>query len=82
MVPYGRSAADTAEFHYDNDTVYFAQPSLSQFLPGGSGAGTFDPDQLMSLGLHNIQNDAVGNTGRDAPKTKTSVVLRYVPSAC
>jgi len=38
---------DSAEFVYGNhavNTVYFAHPSVSQFIPGGSGPGTFrDP---------------------------------------
>ena len=40
---------DTAEFVYGNDTVYFAQPSQSQFAPGGSGAATYQPHPPVDL---------------------------------
>ena len=74
---YGRSTSDTAEFIYGNDTVYFAQPSLSQFVPGGYGAGTFN--QSASVGLKGVPNDTLLLTGKNAPKSNTGVVLRYAP---
>ena len=49
LFPYGRSRPDYVEFAYGNETVYFSQPSLSQFIPGGSGLGTFDNHQAASL---------------------------------
>ena len=76
--PYGGSASDTAEFVYGNDTIYFAQPSLSQFVPGGSGAGTFNPASII---LRVPPNNTLALSGRNAPKSNTGVVLRYVPTA-
>jgi len=73
--PYGRSMSDTAEFIYGNDTIYFAQPSLSQFVPGGSGVGTFN--ESASIGVRDTLNDALPLTGRNAAKSKTSGLLRY-----
>jgi hypothetical protein len=40
FLQYGGITSDTTTMVYNNDTVYFAQPSLSQFIPGGVGAGT------------------------------------------
>ena len=77
--PYGRSMSYTAEFFYGNDTVYFAQPSLSQFAPGGSGVGTFN--ESTSTGLKDALNDTLPLTGRNAAKGKTGVLLRYAPPA-
>jgi len=67
--------SDIAELVYGNDTVYFAQPSLSQFVPGGSGAGTFSPSP--SIGLKDTPNNTPASTGRNATKGNTGVVLRY-----
>jgi hypothetical protein len=77
LLPYGRSAPDTAEFIYGNETVYFAQPSLSQFVPGGSGAGTFNTNQSASINLRDTPNNTLALTSRNAPKSDTGAVLRY-----
>jgi len=76
-----RPATDTGELVYDGDTVYFAQPSLSQFVPGGSGPGAFD--QSLSIDdLNNTRsNNALAFTGRNATNRNTGVVLRYGPPA-
>jgi len=76
LLPYGSSPPDTTEFVYGNDTVYFVQPSLSQFTPGGSGAGTFKNNQSVSIGPKGTPNDAPVLTGRNAPESNTGVVLR------
>ena len=71
---------DTAQFVYGNDTVntvYFAQPSPSQFVPGGSGAGAFNPPPPM--GLKDSPNNTFSLTGRNTPKNDTGAVLRYAP---
>ena len=44
-----KTVFDPVEFPYGSETVYFAQPSPSQFVSGGSGAGTFDPPPKMGL---------------------------------
>ena len=74
---YGNSMSDTSEFIYGNDTVYFAQPSLSQFLPGGYGAGALNQSALTSL--NNATSNNLPLTGRNAPRSNTGVVLRYAP---
>jgi len=69
---------DTTKFVYGNDTVntvYFAQPSLSQFVPGGSGAGAFNPPPPM--GLKDSPNNTFLLGGRNTPTDDTGVVLRY-----
>ena len=71
------TAFDTAEFGYGNDIIYFTQPSLSQFVPGGSGAGTFNPPPRM--GLKGPPNNVPVLTGRNAPKRGNGAVLRYAP---
>ena len=71
------TAFDTAEFVYGHDTVYFAQPTPSQFVPGGSGAGTFNGPTIM--GLKGIPNNTPGLVKREAPKNITGTVLRYAP---
>jgi len=77
---YGRGTSGTAEFVYDNETVYFAQPSLSQFVSGGSGPGFFNRSDPTG------KKDALGNTpaptGKNAPKRDTGAILRYAPPAC
>jgi len=75
----GGRISDATEFVYDNETVYFAQPSLSQFLPGGSGAGNFNP---VSVILAGPKHDAPALTGRNALKSNTGTVLRYAPPPC
>ena len=69
----GRSTSDTVKLAYNNEAVYFAQPSLSQFIPGGSGPGTFNPSD--------ISNNTLVLSGRDTPKSNTSAVLRYALSS-
>ena len=71
----GTTASDIVEFVHGNETVYFAQPSSSQFVPGGAGAGTFDPPAKM--GLKNTPTPVLA--GRNAPKNTTGAVLRCVP---
>lgn len=56
LLPYGRSPPDTVEFVQENDTVYLAQPSLSEFTPGGSGFGTFNANQTASISLRDNPN--------------------------
>jgi len=69
-------ASDTGEFAYDGDTVYFAQPSLSQFVPGGSGPGAFD-QSIFIYDLNHTPNNTLAFTGRNATNRNTGVVLRY-----
>ena len=69
----GRTTSDTAELVYDNDTIYFAQPSLSQFVPGGVGAGAFNLSPSGLIGLKDTPNVSVD---RNPPKSNTGVVLR------
>ena len=71
------TAFDTAEFDYGNDTVYFAQPTPSQFVPGGSGAGTFNGPTIM--GLKGTPNNTPVLMNRGVPENNTSAVLRYAP---
>ena len=74
---------DTAEFVYGNEpvnTVYFAQPSLSQLVPGGSGAGAFNPPAPM--GLKDPPNNTPALADRNTQKNDTGVVLRYAPPTC
>ena len=78
FVEYGGRISDTTELIYNNDTVYFAQPSPSQFIPGGSGPGTFIPASTV---LKVSPNNALASTGRIAPKGDTGTVLRYAPLA-
>jgi len=78
-LPDGRSTSGTVEFSYDNETVYFAQPSSSQFLPGGYGLGVFSRYALISL--KDDPNNSLLLTGRSAPKNNAGMVLRYVPLA-
>ena len=75
--PYRRGTPDIAEFAYGNHTVYFAQPSLSQFILGGSGL-----NQPASIGPKGPPNDTPALMDRNAPKSDTGAVIRYVPPAC
>jgi len=81
LLPYGSSPPDTAEFVYGSGVVYFAQPSPSQFVPGGSGAGTFNINQSVSTSLKSSPNDAPALAGRSSLKNDTGVVLRCAPPA-
>ena len=76
---YRGSAPETAELVYGKETVYFVQPNLAQFVPGGSGAGTFNPP--TSIILRVPPNNTLAVTGRDALLNNTGVVLRYAPLA-
>ena len=76
----GRTTSDTAELVYDIDTVYLAQPSLSQFIPGGLGAGAFNFGPPALTGLKDTPNKIPASAGRNPPKGNTGVVLRYAPS--
>ena len=77
MLQCGRNMSNTAGFNYGSDTVYFAQPSLSQFIPGGSGLGTFVPSG--PLGLKNTPNNTSELTGRTPVESRTGAVLQYAP---
>jgi len=72
---YGRSTPDPTEFVHDNDTVYFAQPSLSQFIPGGSGPGALNHSGPTDLGY--APGDTPVSTGKNVTKRDTGAVLRY-----
>ena len=72
--------SNTARLVYGNDTIYFAQPSLSQFIPGGSGAGTLNI--TASIVPDDSPNDTPLLTDRNASNGDTGVVLRYAPPAC
>ena len=76
LLRYGGITSDTAELVYNNDTVYFAQPSISQFIPGGVGAGTFNTS--ASIGRGNTQDNALGRaSGNRTISNDNGVVLRY-----
>ena len=66
---YGKSIPATTEFVHDKDTVYFAQPTPSQFTHDGSGHGTFNQSDTL--------NNTSVLTGRNASRSDTGVVLRY-----
>ena len=73
---------DSAEFVYGNDTVnmvYFAQPSVSQFAPGGSGPGAPNP---QPMGVGEPLNNTFALTGRNTTRNDTGVVLRYASPGC
>ena len=65
--------SETAEFNYGNDTVYVAQPSPSQFIPGGSGAGTFD--QPVPIGPQETIKINLALKGKNTPKSDNGAVL-------
>jgi len=73
-LPYSGNTPDITKLFYGNDTVYFAQPDPSQFVPGGSEPGTFNQSDTS--------NNAPILTGRNALRRDTGAVLRYAPSAC
>ena len=78
---YQTADPDTPEFVYGDDavnTVYFAQPTPSQFVPGGSGAGTFDAPP--PVGVRDPPNNTLASTGRNIPKDDTGAILRYASS--
>ena len=75
-----KTASDTVEFPYESETVYFAEPSPSQFVSGGSGSGTFDPPPKM--GLKDTQNNTPVFTGRSVPRSNAGAVLRYASPVC
>jgi len=75
-----KTAFGTAEFTYGGGTVYFAQPSPSQLVSGGSGAGTFDPPP--KIGLKNTSSKTPVLTGRNVPRSNAGAVLRYAPPVC
>jgi len=78
-----RPDPDTAEFVYGNDavnTLYFAQPTASQFVPGGSGPGNVP--NFPPMGLKNPLNNTFALAGRDTTRNDTGAVLRYASPAC
>ena len=72
---YGSSTSETAELLYENETVYFAQPRLSQLIPGGFGPGALQP---TLIGLGGTPNNSAALTGSNTPKRDVGVVLRCV----
>ena len=77
---------DTAEFIYGKgaaNTVYLAQPSLSQFVPGGSGAGAFHEPMPLGVKDRVWSSSSLSLMNRHTLKNDTGAVLRYAPSgAC
>jgi len=71
---YRGGTPDIAELVYNNDTVYFAQPSPSQFVLGGSAFNRPAP-----TGPKVPPNDTLVLMDRDAPKSDISAVIRYAP---
>ena len=76
--PFLEYGGSTTEFVYGNETVYFAQPSQSQFVAGGSGAGTFN---FASALLRVPVNNTLVLMSKNVPKNDTGMVLRYAPPA-
>ena len=76
---FGGNTFGTTELVYNNDTVYFAQPTLSQLIPGGSGVGTFTRPAM--IGLEDTTNNPLSLTGRNALKSGVGAVLRYAQPA-
>jgi len=73
---------DIAEFAYGNDaanTIYFAQPSVSQFVPGGAGPGTID---FWPIGLKDPLNNTFAVAGRNSTRNGTGAILRYASPPC
>ena len=58
--------------------VYFTKPSLSQFIPGGSGLGVFDANRTALLkGGSNDTKLALSRNG-NAPNDGMGAVVRYL----
>ena len=74
--------SDITEFIYDENTVYFAQPTLPQFVPGGSGAGAFNANRSVPISLKDTTNSTFSLPGKNAPKNNIGVVLRYALPVC
>ncbi|KDQ65143.1 hypothetical protein JAAARDRAFT_168055 [Jaapia argillacea MUCL 33604] len=68
----GTEQARPVTFQYGNDTVYFAEPLLSQLMPGGHGLGTFDLNGTQT-GMTDSDLMAEQNQGAQQP----GVLLRY-----
>ena len=71
------SASGAAEFVHDINTVHFAQPRLSQFVPEGSETGTFvNTNQSAPISLENTPNNNPALTGGNTLKSATGTVYR------
>ena len=70
--PYRRGTPEIAEFVHNNHTVYFAQPSLSQFVLGGSPF-----NQPAAIGRKDPTNDTLVLMDRNTLRSDTGTVIRY-----
>ncbi|KAF7331706.1 hypothetical protein MKEN_00050400 [Mycena kentingensis (nom. inval.)] len=59
---------------WEEDTVYFAETTLSQLLPGGTGFGTFDSDTTAATTQLDIKQATENSGNRDV---SAGMVLRY-----
>ena len=83
LLPFGVSPPDTVEVAQNNDTVYFAQLSSSQLIPGGSGFGAFDFNQTASVIFRDNSNDMLSSSmSVNTPQDSLGKVLRYAPPIC
>ena len=69
---YHRCTPDIAELVYNNDTIYFAQPSPSQLVLGSSAF-----NQTAPIGLEGLPNDTLVLNDKKAQKSDTGTVIRY-----
>ena len=82
-LPEASTNPDTAEFVYGNDavnTVCFAQPTVSQFVPGGSGPG--DIPKTPPMGVKDPLKNTFALAGRDTKRNDTGTILRYASPVC
>lgn len=62
--------SSVVSFQWNGDLVYFSEVTLSQFVPGGSGLGTFQTSVPISVGV----KDMYSSSSKDA---SLGSILRY-----
>jgi hypothetical protein len=75
LLPYGTSSPEQVAFAYFNETVYFPQPSSSQFIPGGSGLGVFHANETAAV-KGSPNNSLAWLTNENTPDNGLGVLLR------
>ncbi|KAF7313376.1 hypothetical protein HMN09_00493300 [Mycena chlorophos] len=67
------SLPNAVSFIWENDTVYFAETTLSQLLPGGTGFGTFDANTTTA----SIQQNSTQLVATSGDTVQPGWTLRY-----
>lgn len=79
LTSFGReNMPSVVSFNWENDTVYFSEPTQSQLLPNGSGFGTFESNATSFWKPSGSTAQILLDDQYSSESTNPGSILRYV----